>query len=428
MMIETLDLEDFDIPEEKRDVLQNIANGNNVFITGSAGTGKSYLLKLIKEIYNPYGFALTASTGISAVQIGGITIHSWAGIGKGDAPREQIIEHLDSFKGSKQRKQIRAVRILAIDEVSMISADTFELLDYVLRYVRRVDAPFGGIQLILLGDFLQLPPISQAENYNRFCFESVIWYDLKIKICELKQIYRQQDQRLVDLLNNLRFGMLTADDKLTLESRMDLDHRFLAIKPTILTTHNYLAEEANQMEISSIHGKSFSFEQQVSGVPARIVFLQKYCLAPVRLELKIGAQVMMIRNSYFKNGVTNGSIGIVRDFTGKGLPIVEFDNNTILKVQPSEWEYAEFNPNTMQTEVKAMIRQLPLIHAWSITVHKSQGMTIDSILCDLGRLFEQGQSYVALSRVRSLSGLFMKSFDFNKVKAAPKAVEFYKSI
>ena len=222
--------------------------------------------------------------------------------------------------------------------------------------------------------------------------------------------------------------MLTADDKLTLESRMDLDHRFLAIKPTILTTHNYLAEEANQMEISSIHGKSFSFEQQVSGIPARIVFLQKYCLAPVRLELKIGAQVMMIRNSYFKNGVTNGSIGIVRDFTGKGLPIVEFDNNTILKVQPSEWEYAEFNPNTMQTEVKAMIRQLPLIHAWSITVHKSQGMTIDSILCDLGRLFEQGQSYVALSRVRSLSGLFMKSFDFNKVKAAPKAVEFYKSI
>ena len=119
-MIETLDLEDFDIPEEKRDVLQNIANGNNVFITGSAGTGKSYLLKLIKEIYNPYGFALTASTGISAVQIGGITIHSWAGIGKGDAPREQIIEHLDSFKGSKQRKQIRAVRILAIPFLTLI--------------------------------------------------------------------------------------------------------------------------------------------------------------------------------------------------------------------------------------------------------------------------------------------------------------------
>ncbi len=428
MTAELLDLEDFDIPQEKKDVLQAIANGDNVFITGSAGTGKSYLLKLIKDIYNPYGFALAASTGIAAVQIGGVTIHSWAGIGKGDAPREQIIEHLDSFKGSKQRKQMRAARILAIDEVSMISADTFELLDYVLRYVRRVDAPFGGIQLILLGDFLQLPPISQGENYSRFCFESDVWSGLKIKTYELKQIYRQQDQRLVALLNNLRFGTLTSEDKQTLESRMNLDHSFLPIKPTILTTHNYLAEEANKAELSSISGRSFSFEQQASGVPARIAFLQKYCLAPVLLELKIGAQVMMIRNSYFKDGVINGSIGIVRDFTAKGLPIVEFDNRTILKVQPSEWEYTEFNPNTMQTEVKAMIRQLPLIHAWSITVHKSQGMTIDSILCDLGRLFEQGQSYVALSRVRSLSGLFIKSFDFNNVKVATKAVEFYKSM
>jgi ATP-dependent DNA helicase PIF1 len=425
-MIETLNLKDLDIPEEKCDVLRNIANGDNVFITGSAGTGKSYLLKLIKKIYDPYGFALTASTGISAVQIGGITIHSWAGIGKGDMPRERIIEHLDSFKGSKQRKQIMAVRILAIDEISMISADIFELLDYVLRYVRRVDAPFGGIQLILLGDFLQLPPVSHNENYSRFCFESNIWYDLKIKICELKQIYRQQDQRLVTLLNNLRLGMLTPDDKLILESRMNLDHSLLLIKPTLLTTHNYLAEEANQRELSSIPGKSFSFEQQVTGIPTKIAFLQKYCLAPVRLELKINAQVMMIRNSYFKNGVINGSIGIVRDFTSKGFPIVEFDNNTILKIQPCEWEYVEINPQTMQTEVKAMIRQLPLIHAWSITVHKSQGMTIDSILCDLGRLFEHGQSYVALSRVRSISGLFMKSFDFNKVKAAPKAVEFYR--
>jgi ATP-dependent DNA helicase PIF1 len=275
---------------------------------------------------------------------------------------------------------------------------------------------------------LQLPPISQGESYSRFCFESDVWSGLKIKTYELKQIYRQQDQRLVALLNNLRFGTLTSEDKHTLESRMNLDHSFLPIKPTILTTHNYLAEEANKAELSSISGRSFSFEQQASGVPARIAFLQKYCLAPMLLELKIGAQVMMIRNSYFKDGVINGSIGIVRDFTAKGLPIVEFDNSTILKVQPSEWEYTEFNPNTMQTEVKAMIRQLPLIHAWSITVHKSQGMTIDSILCDLGRLFEQGQSYVALSRVRSLSGLFIKSFDFNNVKVATKAVEFYKSM
>jgi ATP-dependent DNA helicase PIF1 len=419
---------DLDIPLEKQDVLDCIAARHNVFITGSAGTGKSYLLKLIKEMYDPYGFALTASTGIAAVQIGGVTIHSWAGIGKGDLSREQILENLESYKLTKQRKQMKLARILAIDEISMISADVFELLDYVLRVVRGVDAPFGGIQLIVLGDFLQLPPVGRDGLNNRFCFESHVWKELKMKVCTLKQVYRQHDRKFINLLDNLRLGKLTEEDVAILKSRINIDYSFLPYKPTLITTHNYLAEQANKNELDAISGKIVSFEQQCTGAPEKIMFLQKYCLAPIRLDLKIGAQVMMIRNNYIKNGIINGSIGVVQDFTSRDIPIVEFDNNIRLKIQPSEWEYTEFNSNTMKHEVKAVIRQLPLIHAWSITVHKAQGMSIDAILCDLGRLFEQGQGYVALSRAKSLSGLFIKSFDFNKITVSPEAVEFYNSL
>lgn len=421
----TIDLDD--LPQEKKDILQLISTHQSVFITGCAGTGKSYLLKLIKDIYDPYGLALTASTGIAAVQIGGITLHSWAGIGKGDQPHEQIISHLESFKGAKQRKQMQSARILAIDEISMISAETFELLDYVLRYARRNQAPFGGIQLIALGDFLQLPPISRDKD-ARFCFESQVWQDLNIKTCILKQVYRQQEHQLISLLDNLRLGKINEDDIALLKSRMNLDHGALPFKPTIITTHNALAEQANNMELAALPGKMASFAQKCSGAPNKIEFLQKYCLAPMQLNLKVGAQVMMIRNHYIKSGVINGSIGIVLDFTSKGMPIVEFENQTILQIQPSDWEYNEFNPMTRQPETKATLKQLPLIHAWSITVHKSQGMSIDAILCDLGRLFEQGQGYVALSRVKSLSGLFIKSFDFSQIRFSQKAVDFYRGV
>ncbi len=424
-----LSKEDFlDIPQEKRDILALIAAGHNVFITGCAGTGKSYLLKLIKQIYDPYGFALTASTGIAAVQIGGVTMHSWAGIGTGDQPRERILDYINSFRGSKQRKQMQQAKILAIDEISMIAADVFELLDYVLRYVRKANVPFGGIQLVLLGDFLQLPPIHRGNESNKFCFESSVWQDLQIKTCFLRQVYRQQEQKFITLLDHLRLGKLTEEDVFILNSRMNLDCSSLLIKPTILTTHNTLAEQANKIELESILNKTISFEQQCNGSPDKIAFLQKYCLAPVKLDLKVGAQVMMIRNTYIKNGVINGSIGVVLDFTIRNTPIVEFENKIIIKIQSAEWKYVEFNPLSLQQETKASIRQLPLIHAWSITVHKSQGMTIDAILCDLGRLFEYGQGYVALSRAKSLSGLFMKSFDFSRVRVATRAVEFYNSL
>lgn len=416
-----------DLPQEKKDVLQHLAAGSNIFITGCAGTGKSFLLKLIKEVYDPYGLAVTASTGIAAVQIGAVTLHSWAGIGMGDQPVEKIFQHLDSFKGAKQRNQMRAAKMLAIDEISMVSAEIFELLDQVLRYVRRNNSPFGGIQLILLGDFLQLPPISREGN-SRFCFETDVWQQLDIKTCMLKQVFRQQEQKFVSLLNNMRFGKVTPEDIEMLKSRMNLDYSQLQIRPTIITTHNSLAEQANIAELNAINAKVVSFTQETGGQDNRVEFLQKYCLAPIRLDLKVGAQVMMIRNQYIKHGVSNGSIGVVRGFSMKGWPEVEFENNVVLKIQPSTWEYIEMDPKTLQPDTKAYIRQLPLIYAWSITVHKSQGMSIDSILCDLGRLFEHGQGYVALSRAKSLSGLYMKSFDFSRVRFSQKAVEFYSKL
>lgn len=416
-----------DLPEEKREVLQHLAAGRNIFITGCAGTGKSFLLKLIKELYDPYGLVVTASTGIAAVQIGAVTLHSWAGLGKGDMPAEQIFKHLDSFKGAKQRRQMQAAQMLAIDEISMISADVFELLDEVLRYVRRNNRPFGGLQLILLGDFLQLPPVSREGNV-RFCFESPLWQALDIKNCVLKQVFRQREERFVSLLDNLRFGNVTEEDIELLRSRMDFDYETLPLKPTIITTHNSLAEQANRTQLDKINGKIVSFHQTHSGDANKIEFLQKYCLAPVKLDLKVGAQVMMIRNQYANKGVINGSIGIVKEFSIKGWPVVEFENGEVIKVQTSDWEYSELDPKTHTQAVKATLSQVPLIHAWSITVHKSQGMSIDAILCDLGRLFESGQAYVALSRAKSIAGLYMKSFDFRRIKFSEKAVEFYKAM
>lgn len=416
-----------DLPQEKQDVVQHLAAGSNIFITGCAGTGKSYLLKLIKEVYEPYGMVVTASTGIAAVQIGAVTLHSWAGIGKGDLPLEQIYQHLDSFKGAKQRKQMRMAKILAIDEISMISADVFELVDKVLQYVRKNNQPFGGVQLILLGDFLQLPPVGRGDAV-KFCFESEVWHQLNIQTCVLREVYRQRDQRFITLLDNLRFGRPTADDIGLLQARMNLDHSLLDIKPTMITTHNALAEQANKHELDAIEARSYSFVQETEGDARYIDFLQKYCLAPVRLDLKIGAQVMMIRNQYIKYGVSNGTIGIVRGFSAKGYPEVEFDNATVIKILPSSWEYSEFDLVNSQVNVRASIKQLPLIHAWAITVHKSQGMSIDAVLCDLGRLFEHGQGYVALSRARTLSGLYIKSFDFNRLRFSSKAVEFYSGL
>ena len=414
------------LSNSQRLAVDKIAGGKNVFITGPAGTGKSFLLNYIKEEYRDSGLHITASTGISAINVGGQTLHSWAGLGLGNMPLNEILRNICSAKGIHMRKKLRSAKMLAIDEISMIPAHIFDLLNELLKAVRNNQDPFGGIQLILFGDFLQLPPVNRGNGETFFCFESNAWAEADIDMVVLKEIYRQSDNELVNMLNNLRFGDITKHDIELLRSRFKQEDPDKTFEATILGTHNIQIEKINIAKLKDLNANEKTFKAKFEGKPEKIEFLKKNCIAPENLALKIGSQVMMLKNTYAKEGVMNGSIGIVRQFDSKkGYPIVEFTNGSYIKIVPEEWCIEKFNENTAEVEVEAMMIQIPLILAWAITVHKSQGMTLEKIRCNLGSAFAEGQVYVAVSRVKTLNGLFIDSFNINNVKANKKVIEFY---
>jgi len=407
--------------------VDKIAEGRNVFITGPAGTGKSFLLNNIKDEYKSAGLHITASTGISAVNIGGQTLHSWAGLGLGVLPLNEIARFILSTKGIAVRKRLIGAKMLAIDEISMISGDIFDLLNNLLKIIRQSDKPFGGVQMILFGDFLQLPPVNKTGSDNLFCFESNAWQEAQIETIVLKDVYRQTNRRFVELLNNLRFGTVTEDDMKILTARFQSDSSDSASDATILGTHNAQVEQINAKKLKELQTPGKTYTATFEGKANKIEFLKKNCIAPEQLSIKIGAQVMMLKNTFVSQGIINGSVGIVREFSSKkSYPVVEFSNGSLITIAPEEWCIEKFNENTGQVEVEAKMAQIPLILAWAITVHKSQGMTLDKIKCDLSGAFAEGQIYVALSRVKDLEGLFINSFNVASIRANNRIVEFYR--
>lgn len=311
---------------------------------------------------------------------------------------------------------------MAIDEISMLSRYTFELLDNLLKIIRGNEYTFGGIQLILFGDFFQLPPVNNPD----FCFESDSWKEADIKVIELKESFRQQDNNFLTLLNNIRWGYRKKEDIALLKERYLAKCENKIIHPTILTTHNAYAEKTNLEFLINITKKEKTFEAEYKGKKEKIELLRKNCIAPDELHLKIGAQVMMLRNTYAKDGIINGSIGIVTSFSPKKeYPIVEFQNGTEIVIPPEVWEIEKFDTISGQLVVEAEMTQIPLRLAWAMTIHKSQGMTLDCAECDLKDVFTEGQVYVALSRVRNLESLYIKSFNINNIKANKKVINFY---
>jgi ATP-dependent exoDNAse (exonuclease V) alpha subunit len=417
------------LSSQQKQVIEAFEAGKNIFVTGGAGSGKSYLLSFLKRSYGHNGLDVTASTGIAAVNIGGSTIHSWAGIGLANLPLDQIVENIFSGKFSKIRRRIKHARALAIDEISMISAEVLEILDQVFRRVRENNAPMGGIQMLFFGDFLQLPPINRNGSNFNFCFESESWRKLNLEMFELEEIFRQTDQKFIKILNNLRFGKLDESDREALEARLNANDENLAIKPTILTTHNAKVEKINFEELKKIPREEISHGAEYFGQPDRVEFLKKNCIAAETLKLKVGAQVMMIKNTYQKEGIINGSLGIIRNFSPKKLyPIVEFTNGKILTIAPEEWLIEKYDEEKRLVVTEAGVNQVPLILAWAMTIHKSQGLTLDKISCDLSDVFSPGQAYVALSRARSLEGIFIESINFNRIATNHEAVSFYKGL
>ncbi len=414
------------LSEKQKHALELFNQRQNLFISGGAGSGKSYLLHFLKRYYSQFALEITASTGVAAINVNGATIHSFAGIGLGNMPLEQSIENVMQPKMSKVRRRIRSTNILAIDEISMISAQTLDLIDQVLQAVRENNKPMGGMQIVLFGDFLQLPPVSRyGENFD-FCFNSQVWQNLQLEVIILDKIFRQDDQDFVKILQDLRFGKISKTSQEVLSSRINNLDQNNIIRPTILTTHNAKVEKINNEFLKKIPSEEIIHHAKFEGNEYKIEFLKKNCLALENLKLKIGAQVMMIKNTYQKDGIINGSLGVIKSFSSKkNYPIVQFANFRELTIGPEEWllERFDYESKTLVTEAK--MTQIPLILAWAMTIHKSQGLTLDKIACDLKDSFSEGQAYVALSRARSLEGITIDSIDFSKISANQEAIKFY---
>lgn len=390
--------------------LEILKSGRNVFLTGEPGAGKTYTIGMFIEWLEKEhkDYVITASTGIAASHINGKTIHSWSGLGiRRDLNKDQL-------EGIKYNRwvvdKIKGTEVLVIDEISMLDAVTLQDVNNILQSVLDNKLPFGGVQVVLVGDFFQLPPVSKGSEQKLFAFESQAWLDAEPVVCYLTEQHRQSDQEFLDILSAMRMGTVEESHK----------ERLIACqmneKPdTQLFTHNADVEALNNAELAKLEGKEHSYKMIEGGNPKLVSFLKRQCLSPENLVLKEGAIVMFTRN-HFKKGYVNGSIGKVIKFQN-GDPVVKLQDGLVVTPDMAEWTFTE------KKEVKAYIRQLPLRLAWAITVHKSQGMSLDSAAIDLSKTFEYGQGYVAISRVRSLQGLHLSGINEKVFEMHPKVVE-----
>jgi ATP-dependent exoDNAse (exonuclease V) alpha subunit len=389
--------------------------GNNVFLTGAAGSGKSHLLRRYIAYLrkNKIHVGVTASTGIAATQINGRTIHSWAGIGIHRDLADKEISKL--FYNDDVRERITKARVLIIDEVSMLGANLLDLVDRVCKKLRQSEEPFGGIQVILCGDFFQLPPIPDRESGARteFAFSARAWQTGQFLTCYLEKQYRQTDDNYLDILNSIRHSRITDALLAKLFDRRDQTIEHIK-KPTKLYTHNVDVDAINARELSAIEAEPVQYHMQSKGEPNLIHGLKKYCLAPEILELKIGAVVMFTQNNRSK-GYVNGTLGTVIGFDVEdNHPVVKTTRGKEIVAEPGSWKIEE------DDEVIAEIIQIPIRLAWAITVHKSQGMSLDAAQIDLSKAFTEGMGYVALSRVRTLAGLRLDGLNEMALRVNPE--------
>ena len=393
----------------QQQALEILKQGGNVFLTGEPGSGKTHTIGMFIEYLDKKGmdYAVTASTGIAASHINGSTIHSFAGIGILKNLTTDQVRFIALNRWVADR--IRNAKVLIIDEISMLDATTLEDVDKVIKMVHGNPKPFGGVQVIFVGDFYQLPPVTKGEKQT-FAFESDAWIQADPTVCYLTEQHRQSDAEFLDILTAMRQANMTDAHKKRLEDCM-LSH----VPDTRLFTHNADVDALNNTELNKLPGKNKTNIMHDRENPKLIEVLKRNCLSPERLELKVGAVVMFTRNN-FKEGYVNGTIGKVTAFI-KGDPIVTLTNGKRIRPEYAEWNFME------RKSVKAYIRQMPLKLAWAITIHKSQGMSLDQALVDLSQTFEYGQGYVAISRVRSLSGLHLKGTNPKAYQMHPRVIE-----
>tara|TARA_Y100000389_G_C17446064_1_gene511666 strand:+ start:560 stop:2140 length:1581 start_codon:yes stop_codon:yes gene_type:complete len=423
-------------------------SGENVFITGAGGTGKSELLKNIVTYAKNKGkrVQITSTTGCSAVLLGcgAKTINSWAGIGLAKKDNKTILKNIINNK--RVKNNWLSVDILIVDEVSMMSVKIFELLDSIGKMFRNNDKYFGGIQVIFTGDFLQLPPVGDKHDPDseKFCFQSSIWEKVFKNQIELKTIFRQNDAIFTKILNQVRVGAISNSTIKLLSSLILKKKDKNDIHPTILLPKKNEVNKINEKEMKKIKEPEKVFkikrcedfeleltreEREINSnfttqdKARELDFLKKNTRCDENLILKKGAHVMCIVNISTENQISicNGSQGIITDFNPEGYPIVRFNNNIIRTMTPHIWK----SDNIPSVAIK----QVPLIPSWAITIHKSQGATLEVLEIDIGTsIFAAGQTYVAMSRAKSLDGLYIKSFNYKSIKVSNIVTKYYEKL
>ena len=428
-------------------IFNKYISGENIFITGPGGTGKTYLIKRIvshaKE--NNKAFKVAALTGCAAIllECNATTLHAFAGIGLASGSIQQVVDRV--IKNHHKKLNWQKIDLLIVDEVSMLSLKLIQILDKIGRKVKKQpNKPFGGIQIIFSGDFYQLPPVGNEEDpeTTQFCFETPLWneiFSLENQI-QLETIFRQNDQKYVKILNGLRIGKITSNGITTLLDRVKTQTN-MRVRPTTILPRRWDADTINYRELDKldinsekVYKTSTVLEDDLQLTKEQyqnlglfteqereyeIQYLTDNIMAEKEIKLRLGAVVMCIVNLNIEGDkpIINGSQGVIVEFIDN-YPIVEFTNGSREKIVPHVWQ-SERLPGIA-------IKQLPLIYAWAITIHKSQGLTLEYAVMDIGsNIFECGQTYVALSRVKSLEGLYLKSFDHKKIRINKKVQQFY---
>ncbi len=403
----------------QKQALDILKLGHNAYITGPAGSGKTYLLNqyinYLKEHNVDVG--ITASTGIAATHMQGVTIHSWTGIGIKSNLSDREIENL--IEKNYLWRRMNNAKVLIIDEVSMLHDFRLDLVNRVLQVFKNNNKPFGGIQIILCGDFFQLPPVSrEGEPDSNFIYHSESWKEAGLKICYLEEQFRQTDDKALEVLNCIRENMVTQEIRDIL-TKCFKEHKKESLPVlTRLYTHNIDVDKVNDDALAGIESQEMTYEMTSNGAPVLVEILKKSCLAPQKLRLKKGARVMFVKNN-FELGYVNGTLGEVVSLKGEGGgPLVRITSSgKLLEVSRESWKIEE------EGMTKAEIKQYPLRLAWAITVHKSQGMSLDAVEVDLSKSFERGMGYVALSRVRSLAGLTILGMNEEALKVNDDVLE-----
>jgi len=421
--------------EKQMEALDYLKDGKNIFLTGPGGSGKSFIIQYYVNWFNLHKeneyskIHITSTTGLSAILIDGITLHRYAGIGIGN--KDVDFYYSKIIKNRILKKRWINTNTLIIDEISMLEPDLFDKLDLLARKLRKIDKPFGGIQMVLSGDFLQLPPVKSKF----FCFEASSWQFIEHTIY-FDKIIRQSDTKLQNILNNIRIGVIDDEVIEILNSCLDKElNNEDGIVPTLLFSRKNMVLNYNEKELNILmdEGKEYynyeskyEFSKDIKNEYKDIYkdLINSHYQIDDNLRFSLFSQVMLNINIPDQE-LANGSRGIIIDFTRNTeipYPIVQFLNGKKMIVEPNDYILEE--GNNIITK-----RQIPLILSWAITIHKAQGMTLDFVKTDIGNsIFEYGQAYVVLSRIKNLEGLSLINIDFSKIRAHPRVLEYYNNL